>query len=195
MNRGYGGWLQRQPTDDSWSAWQAEGRAKGYLDAAGGTKPRAAGDGSQGFVRSVDTPEGDGHALHSDWPEIEPIASDLSLPQFPLETLPSWMAEMAGATAATSQTDVSMAALTVLGLASVPISNRFEASPRIWTERTIGLFTCSLADTGELKSSVFHDLADPLYRHEREVRDAGLPTMREQDHAREEAQARLSAFR
>jgi hypothetical protein len=29
---GYADWLRRQPTDDTWPAWQAEGRAAGYLN-------------------------------------------------------------------------------------------------------------------------------------------------------------------
>lgn len=42
MTAGYVDWLNRQPTNDTFPAWLAEGRAKGYVEPAATTAPPAA---------------------------------------------------------------------------------------------------------------------------------------------------------
>ena len=190
----YSEWLGRRPTDETWVEWQEEGSVHGWVFPAVQEPTANASVGhAEGSVSTVDAVPDAGAAAPPDdsWPLIEPLQAEAALPDFPLDTLPGWMAGMADATAANCQTDVSMAAVTTLGLASVPISNRYEAVLRVWTERVIGLYTCAIAETGELKSATFGTLTEPLLRHEREVRELEGPDLRDQRDDDDERRVRL----
>ena len=145
-----------------------------------------------GSVRSVDEVDGAGASTEGDgWPEIDPLTPDAPLPPFPLDALPDWMSAMVLAVAANTETDLCMAAATALGLASVPLANRFRVAAGAWTELGIHLFVCSVADTGELKSAVFGRLDAPLRQHEREMQEEEAPGRRDRERDRKEVEARL----
>ena len=149
-----------------------------------------------GFVRSVPrSPAADVEDRATQWPEIDPLTLDAALPAFPLEMVPAWMSDMIRAVAANTETDACMAAVTVLGLASVPLSNRFTVLTRTWSERGLNLAIASIAASGELKTAVFGRLDEPLRRHEREVLADEAPGRRDHERARKDAGMHLSVAR
>ncbi len=153
--------------------------------------PHSDGSGRSVPGSSDPAPGDDGSA----WPEIDPLTLDAPLPPFPLDALPEWMVAMVEAVAANTETDPCMAAVTALGLASVPLSNRFAVVTRTWSERGVNLFTASIADSGELKSAVVGALAEPLRRHEREVLADEAPGRSDRERGRKDAELRLGIAR
>lgn len=147
-------------------------------------------EGTDTTDRTDDEPRSDRSVPQNSWPTIEPLRPDIALPAFPVDALPAWMAAMVKAVAANTETESSMAAVTALGLASVPLANRFRVHTPTWEERSIGLFTAAIADSGELKSAVFAALDEPLRDHERQVLAEEHPVRRDRELARKDIEAR-----
>jgi len=120
------------------------------------------------------------------WPELEPIGSDDPPPVFPVEALPSWLRDMATATATAFQVPVELPALIGLATLGGAVQRRVivRAAPD-WTE-PLSLFTLVGLPSGCRKSSVFAAMLSPVNQIEKELVDG----YRAAD-ARREARARI----
>jgi len=96
---------------------------------------------------------------------------DRPLPSFPTHVLPGRLGEFARAVALFTQTPVDIAGLAILGCLSVALGGHATVSGQ-WREKTLNLFSVSVADSGDGKSRVFELIAPALYRLEARLRAA-----------------------
>jgi hypothetical protein len=105
------------------------------------------------------------------WPE--PILpGTLRTPPIPPEVLPSWLADMARAVSASTQTPPALAVMCGLAVLATVLHRRFEVSPYgdSYTE-PLALWTLSASPSGTRKSAVLSAMLGPLVHWEKLLRD------------------------
>jgi len=109
-----------------------------------------------------------GYSAGEPWPEPVSLEQPV-LPEFPIDQLPEPLRGWVSATAEATQTPVDMAALLGLTFCGASAARRvvIEAG-RGWVE-PINLFSASLLDPGNRKSSVFESASKPVRLVEREL--------------------------
>lgn len=112
-------------------------------------------------------------------PSVEPpvwpdpiLPGTLRTPPIPPEVLPSWMADMARAVSASTQTPPALAVMCGLAVLATVLHRRFEVSPfgDSYTE-PLALWTLSASPSGTRKSAVLNAMLGPLVRWEKLLRD------------------------
>ena len=105
------------------------------------------------------------------WPEPS-LPGTLRTPQIPPDVLPSWLADMARAVSASTQTPPALAVMCGLAVLATVLHRRFEVSPfgDSYTE-PLALWTLSASPSGTRKSAVINAMLGPLVRWEKLMRD------------------------
>jgi len=106
----------------------------------------------------------------AEWPD--PILpGQVKTPTIPTDVLPDWMAAMAQAVSASTQTPPALAVMTGLAVLATVLQRRFEVSP--WPDYTepLSIFTLSASPSGTRKSAVLNAMLGPLVHWEKLQRD------------------------
>jgi len=122
----------------------------------------------------VDTPFADQPANDPpppEWPD--PILpGQVKTPPIPADVLPDWMAAMAAAVSASTQTPTALAVMTGLSVLATVLQRRFEVAPHgdDYTE-PLSIWTLSASPSGTRKSAVLSAMLAPLVYWEKLQRD------------------------
>jgi replicative DNA helicase len=96
------------------------------------------------------------------WEVPIPLTRSATLPSFPVEVLPRWLADFVKAEAIATQTPTDLAGMLTLGALATAAGGRVRVEPRPgWTEPT-NLYLAVAMEPGNRKSPVFSAVADPL---------------------------------
>ncbi|MCP3686504.1 MAG: DUF3987 domain-containing protein [bacterium] len=107
------------------------------------------------------------------WPEIIPLDKNNELPQFPIEALPEAGRKMVEKVAEVNQIDIGLAASIYLSVLASCLSKK--ANVDLETHREpLNLYICSIADSGERKSSTMSALTKPLFNYQTEKQEESL---------------------
>lgn len=128
------------------------------------------GGGSPGPERFDDDElDASSEAAGDDWPDLVPLSSIGKLPPFPLEVLPTELADWAQATATATQTPVDLPALLSLAVLSAVVAKRYEVQVRSGWVEPLNLYVTVAAPPGDRKSPVFRAAMRPVLSFERDV--------------------------
>lgn len=104
------------------------------------------------------------------WPDpILPGAT--RTPPLPADTLPSWVGDMAGAIAASTQTPPALAVMSCLAVLATVLQRRFEVSPVDGYTEPLSLWTLAAAPSGARKTAVQASALGPIVHWEKLQRD------------------------
>ena len=117
----------------------------------------------------VDTPFADQPASDPPPPPTPPewpdpiLPGQVKTPDIPADVLPDWMAAMAAAVSASTQTPTALAVMTCLSVVATVLQRRFEVAPfgDDYTE-PLSLWTLSASPSGTRKSAVLSVMLSPL---------------------------------
>ncbi|MDS1271559.1 DUF3987 domain-containing protein [Lipingzhangella sp. LS1_29] len=131
------------------------------------------------------TTAGTGHG----WPE--PVSLDAlpgPLPEFPLETLPTWVGQFAAAVADQTQTPPDLAGCLALAALSTAASGRIWADTGTWAE-PVCLYTVVAMPPASRKSAVFAAMNEPIFAAEKHLVEQMKPRISEARVAKRVAEA------
>ena len=107
-----------------------------------------------------------------------PLTAAQQLPAFPMDALPSWLGDYAGAISTQLGTPSDMAATVGLSCCSAALAGRFSVRVRPdWTEPCLGLYTLTVLPSGDKKSSVMERMKAPLVEWEQQQIRQYRPTI------------------
>jgi hypothetical protein len=123
-----------------------------------------------------DVPPNDGGSSgHSEDPEPPlpweppvPLGIDYPVPAFPLDCLPGWLREWAGAEAEATQTPADLAAMLALAVCGAAAAGKFRVQVRDGWPEPVNLYAVVALPPGDRKSAVFADAIAPVQEYERE---------------------------
>lgn len=125
------------------------------------------------------------------WPEIEPL-EHVPLPPFPTAVLPSPLRKWVEAESISTQTPPDLAAMLSLAVSASAIARKFDVEPRKgWIEPT-NIYTTTVLEPANRKSTVFSDATRPLRELELEEADLARGEVAQEQLERRQAQGRLS---
>ncbi|MFE5890493.1 DUF3987 domain-containing protein [Streptomyces sp. NPDC056462] len=128
------------------------------------------------------------------WPAPTPIGQQDPLPPFPVEALPTWVAEQVAAVAEFTQTPADMAATMALAALSTAAGGRVHVQIRDgWVEQT-NLYLVVAMPPASRKSDVFGAMTRPIYDIESALQEDTRPSIIEAEVAKEAAEARAEAI-
>jgi hypothetical protein len=121
------------------------------------------------FIGDAKKAHAEGRAIPADWPELETFDAPTTLPELPVDALPTWVAEMVHAVAASTGFDPSMGVGFALGALSCAAQGRLDvAVSTAWVEQ-VCLYIAIVAEPGEGKSPVYKPLVAPLHELDQEL--------------------------
>jgi hypothetical protein len=126
-------------------------------------------------------------ATGSAWPPPVPLAARHSAPPYPVEALPSWLADMVSAVAEFTQTPADLAGCLALAALSTAAGGRACVEVRPGWREPCNLFTVVVLPPGSRKSAVFATMTGPLLAAERALIDRAKPAIVEAELARKVA--------
>ncbi len=132
-------------------------------------------------------------SIGGEWPD--PILpGQLPVPDIPAALLPSWVGDMAGAVAESTQTPPALAVMVACSVLATVLHRRFEVAP--WGEdddysEPLALWTLSGLPSGSRKTAVISALAAPLVKWEKLERDRLRPEIARIASARMVAKKRI----
>ncbi len=168
--------------------WTGEDGIDHWLSETGRWCRRAPGGGWH-LVESVplrkNAPRGDGKPVANDgeisqspddaaWEAPTPIAAGRR-PPFPVDALPGWLASWVRAQAETTQTMPDLAGMLALTAVSACVARRFTIRTHPDHEEPLNIYTLTVLPSGNRKSSVVSDAADPIEEYERQLIRTQLP--------------------
>jgi hypothetical protein len=95
-----------------------------------------------------------------------------SLPMFPIQCFPDWIAEFVEAVAEDTQTPGDMAAVIILGVLSIPCNKVYKIEGKPGWQEPMSLYCASIAKPGERKSAIMAHIAKPIYEYEAEINES-----------------------
>ena len=158
-------------------AHEAGGAAVSEIVAAAAGKAAVKRAANGAGVDAADKPAADVVSIGDAWPD--PILpGQRPVPEIPASLLPSWLGDIAGAVAESTQTPPAMAVMISLSVLATCLHRRFEVAP--WGEDSdyhepLALWTLTALPSGSRKSAVIGDLAKPLVDWEKLERDRLRP--------------------
>jgi replicative DNA helicase len=114
------------------------------------------------------------------WQPPIPLGAAGTLPPFPVEVLPGWVAEYVAAVATATQTPADLGGMLALATLATVAAGAVEIQPRPGWQEPLCLFVAIGMDAGARKSGVFTALTRPLADFERDQATAALPSITEQ---------------
>jgi replicative DNA helicase len=114
------------------------------------------------------------------WQPPIPLGAAGTLPPFPIEVLPGWVAEYVAAVATATQTPADLGGMLALATLATVAAGAVEIQPRPGWQEPLCLFVAIGMDAGARKSGVFTALTRPLADFERDQATAALPAITEQ---------------
>jgi hypothetical protein len=102
-----------------------------------------------------------------------PLRAVTTLPSFPADAFPPVLADMVGAVAEATQTDVAMPGTCVIGVLSAAVGGRVEIEARPGWREGLNTYTVTVAGPGERKSAVQATLTAPLRDEEADMAAKG----------------------
>ncbi|MEU8977639.1 DUF3987 domain-containing protein [Streptomyces sp. NPDC048309] len=133
-------------------------------------------------------------AVEERWPAPTPIGRQGPLPSFPVEALPTWVAEQVAAVAEFTQTPADMAATMALAALSTAAGGRVHVQIRDgWVEQT-NLYLVVAMPPASRKSDVFAAMTRPIYDIESALQEDARPSIIEAEVEKEAAEARAEAI-
>jgi replicative DNA helicase len=114
------------------------------------------------------------------WEPPIPLGAAGTLPPFPIEVLPGWLAEYVAAVATATQTPPDLGGMLALAVLATVAGGAVEIQPRAGWQEPLCLFVAVGMDAGARKSGVFTALTRPLADFERDQATAALPAITEQ---------------
>lgn len=108
-----------------------------------------------------------------------PLTQTVSIPPFPVDSLPQAISDMVCAVADFTQTDTAMAGTASLTALAACTGGRAEIEVRAGWQEPLNIYTASLNLPGERKSAVQTTMAKPVYAAERSLAEAVAPAHRD----------------
>ncbi len=102
-------------------------------------------------------------------PPIE-LGSGIALPPFPVDALPTWLAEFVRAVAQSTQTPIDLPGVLALSVLATSVGNRGRVRIRADWFEPLGLYTAVALDPASRKSAVFSMMKEPLDEAEKRER-------------------------
>lgn len=99
------------------------------------------------------------------WPEPIPLDNDSSLPDFPIDALPEPGREMVKIVSEVNQVDPGVTASILLSVLSVTLAKKAEVD-LVTHREPINIYTCSILDSGNRKSSTMGAMTKPIYAYQ-----------------------------
>jgi replicative DNA helicase len=113
------------------------------------------------------------------WAPPVPFGATSGTPAFPVEVLPSWLADYVSAVATATQTPPDLAGMLALAVLATVTAGAVEVEARSGWREPLCLFVAIGMDAGARKSSVFTALTRPVAEFERQQATAALPAITE----------------
>ncbi|MFF3247378.1 DUF3987 domain-containing protein [Streptomyces sp. NPDC002870] len=128
------------------------------------------------------------------WPAPTPLGQQGPLPTFPVDALPTWIAEQVAAVAEFTQTPPDMAATMALAALSTAAGGRVHVQIRDgWVEQT-NLYLVVAMPPASRKSDVFAAMTRPIYDIESALQEGARTSIIEATVEKEAAEARAEAI-
>jgi replicative DNA helicase len=108
-----------------------------------------------------------------DDPDPIPLTQQVDIPPFPVDSLPKPIADMVNAVAEATQTDPAMAATSALSALSACTGGHAEIEIRQGWREPLNIYTATIADPGERKSSVQQSMVSPIHDVEEQLAEKG----------------------
>jgi replicative DNA helicase len=105
------------------------------------------------------------------WDQPIPLTSTARPPAFPVQALPTWLAEFVQAEATATQTPPDLAGMLVLTALAAAAGGLAEVQVRLGWREPLNLFTVTALPPGNRKSAVFRDVARPLVNFDKDETD------------------------
>lgn len=121
-----------------------------------------------------------GNAARDEFPPLVDLKEKkIDLPKFPVDALPTIVANQVGAVAKHTQTAEDMAAVMGLGVLAVCLQGKYrvEGSPGYY--EPLSLYTVIIASPGERKSAVMGEMTDCLYEYVKDYNEGRKAEIRE----------------
>ena len=109
----------------------------------------------------------------------------VTLSAFPVDALPTGIAEYVKAIAINTQTSADMAATIAVGEMASCLQGKYVIEPKPGYREPLNMFTMIIASPGERKSSVLNEMTAPLYAYEKEMNEKMAEAIRENANERE----------
>jgi hypothetical protein len=92
--------------------------------------------------------------------------SELTVPPFPVDVFPSWLAEFVGSESVATQTPADLAGMLVVAVLAAACGGAARAHLKEGHEEPLNLFVAVVLPPGNRKSSVFREVTEPIERFE-----------------------------
>jgi len=122
------------------------------------------------------------------WDPPTPLSARRTLPPFPVDALPGWVADQVAAVAEFTQTPPDLAGCVALAALSTAAGGRAIVEIRHGWREPLNIFTAVAMPPGSRKSAVFAAMTAPLLEAERQLVERTRPQLVEADLARRTAQ-------
>jgi len=133
-------------------------------------------------------------APHQDWQAPVPF-SEYTLPDFPLNALPRWLADMVEAEAEATQTPVDLPGCLALAMLATTLQKKFVAQIKPGWVEPLNLWVSVAMDPAHRKSAVFGHMIAPLEDYERRETKLLEPQIEEIKLRREIIEKRIDALK
>jgi replicative DNA helicase len=114
-------------------------------------------------------------SVPTDWADEAPIplTDKAEIPPFPVDSLPKPIADMVSSVSVATQTDPAMAATSALSALSACTGGHAEIEIRQGWREPLNIYTATIADPGERKSSVQQSMVGPIHGVEAQLAETG----------------------
>lgn len=124
------------------------------------------------------------------WPEPIPFNDYSHLPEFPVSAIPGVCGEMVQALADSCQVDTGLPGTLMLAALSTAIGGKIRVSLGTHSEPG-NIYAIAIVGSGNRKSEVLSQLAEPIYSYQQECQKALVPIIREAENKHEILKKRL----
>jgi hypothetical protein len=107
-------------------------------------------------------------------PDPIPLTDRAEIPPFPVDSLPKPIADMVKAVAEATQTDLAMARTSALSALSACTGGHARIEIRQGWQEPLNIYTATIADPGERKSSVQLSMVRPIHDVEKQLAEKGV---------------------
>lgn len=120
---------------------------------------------------------------------------DVSLPDFPIESLPAPLSDMVNAVAKATETPVELGAMIGLATVAACCQNIFEVSVDAGYREPLNVWTVVALESGNRKSKVHQKMTEPLRKKERQLCEQSKETIAQAESERATMKERVKVLR